>query len=411
MRIYKLELKNIGPFREATLDFIPEDDLADKPPVTIITGKNGTGKTIILDALRALMLSNPISWKERSLIRDAANFCLKMTWTPYGKGIETITSNKADINLKTLLTNNNHIPLQFLDYQNFPRQAEVPLWIVDYWSSKLSSDSFEVTSLTSPNFQNFLFNSLSGLHRNVDLTQWICYLDNLRGSEDASERKEGEALFEKLKDIFKLSLQDGEFAHVARRTYTPFVIAKGKLVSLDKLSSGNLYLVQRLALLLQKMYAVYVLRGIPLSEICNVPGLLLIDEAENHLHPEWQKIFIPTILKIFPNLQIIATTHSPFIVASTEKARVYVCESQIDHSIVQDYTDVYFNQPVEEILLSPVFRTQPFNETLSSLILKRKEAIESGNEEVEQATEKELKELNPDFFRYFDVENLLSQIK
>ena len=63
--------------------------------------------------------------------------------------------------------------------------------------------------------------------------------------------------------------------------------------------------------MLGKMYAVNVLNSKPLEELCQAPGLLLIDEAENHLHPKWQKTFINNILTVFPNLQIILTTHSP----------------------------------------------------------------------------------------------------
>lgn len=56
MRIHNLSLKNIGPFNEANVEFIKEDDDILKPPVIIITGENGTGKSIILDAIRALCL-------------------------------------------------------------------------------------------------------------------------------------------------------------------------------------------------------------------------------------------------------------------------------------------------------------------------------------------------------------------
>ena len=45
------------------------------------------------------------------------------------------------------------------------------------------------------------------------------------------------------------------------------------------------------------------------------PAILLIDEIENHLHPTWQRRVIPALLKYFPGLQILATTHSPFVVA------------------------------------------------------------------------------------------------
>ena len=56
----------------------------------------------------------------------------------------------------------------------------------------------------------------------------------------------------------------------------------------------------------------------------NRPGILLIDEIENHLHPTWQRRVIPALLKHFPGLQIFATTHSPFVVAGLRAGQVHL---------------------------------------------------------------------------------------
>ena len=55
MRINSLQLHNIGPFIDAKIDFIENNQ---KPPITIITGENGTGKTIILDTIRKMFLKD-----------------------------------------------------------------------------------------------------------------------------------------------------------------------------------------------------------------------------------------------------------------------------------------------------------------------------------------------------------------
>jgi len=56
------------------------------------------------------------------------------------------------------------------------------------------------------------------------------------------------------------------------------------------------------------------------------PGLLLIDEIDVHLHPQWQRCILNGIRAAFPNAQIIVTTHSPFVVTSSEEARVHVLQ-------------------------------------------------------------------------------------
>ena len=53
------------------------------------------------------------------------------------------------------------------------------------------------------------------------------------------------------------------------------------------------------------------------------PAVLFIDEIENHLHPAWQRRFIPVFLEQFPNLQIFATTHSPFAIAGLKAGQVH----------------------------------------------------------------------------------------
>jgi predicted ATP-binding protein involved in virulence len=48
--------------------------------------------------------------------------------------------------------------------------------------------------------------------------------------------------------------------------------------------------------------------------------LLLLDEVDIHLHPAWQRKVLPLVQRVFPNAQIIASTHSPFVVASVDDA-------------------------------------------------------------------------------------------
>ena len=53
------------------------------------------------------------------------------------------------------------------------------------------------------------------------------------------------------------------------------------------------------------------------------PFMLFIDEIENHLHPAWQRRVLPALREYFPQLQIFATTHSPFLVAGLDAGQVH----------------------------------------------------------------------------------------
>jgi predicted ATP-binding protein involved in virulence len=83
-------------------------------------------------------------------------------------------------------------------------------------------------------------------------------------------------------------------------------------------------------------------------------GLILIDEIDLHLHPEWQKKILEILRWMVPNAQIIATTHSPHIVqvakaeeVITIKNTLGICFSKQGHSN-SEYG--YQGWSIEEIL-------------------------------------------------------------
>lgn len=55
-------------------------------------------------------------------------------------------------------------------------------------------------------------------------------------------------------------------------------------------------------------------------------GVVMIDEIETHLHPNWQRKIVPILRKVFPNIQFFITTHSPQVVSSVASESVFVCE-------------------------------------------------------------------------------------
>lgn len=67
--------------------------------------------------------------------------------------------------------------------------------------------------------------------------------------------------------------------------------------------------------------------------VFDVPGIVLIDEIETHLHLEMQKNILGILTTVFPNIQFIASTHSPFILNSREDVVIYDLEKRL---LVQD---------------------------------------------------------------------------
>ncbi|MDO8996503.1 MAG: AAA family ATPase [Sediminibacterium sp.] len=55
----------------------------------------------------------------------------------------------------------------------------------------------------------------------------------------------------------------------------------------------------------------------------NSKGVVLIDELDLHLHPAWQKTIVNQLKDTFPNIQFVATTHSPFIIQETNEGELF----------------------------------------------------------------------------------------
>ncbi|MEX1026633.1 MAG: AAA family ATPase [Candidatus Paceibacterota bacterium] len=62
--------------------------------------------------------------------------------------------------------------------------------------------------------------------------------------------------------------------------------------------------------------------------LAQTPGVVLIDELDVHLHPKWQRGVVESLRKVFPKVQFIATTHSPFIVQSLRENELINLQGQ-----------------------------------------------------------------------------------
>ncbi len=84
------------------------------------------------------------------------------------------------------------------------------------------------------------------------------------------------------------------------------------------------------------------------------PGIVMIDEIELHLHPDWQQKVIPVLQEIFPKIQFIVSTHSPQVVSSVPRESVRV---------IDETGSSYPKSPTQGVdvgnILSEIFSTSP----------------------------------------------------
>ncbi len=108
----------------------------------------------------------------------------------------------------------------------------------------------------------------------------------------------------------------------------------------------------------------------PLDQI---PGIILVDEIDLHLHPEWQRTVVPTLAGAFPMMQFVFTSHSPLIATTVRKENVFLTDTDEDGiPIVRQSEESVFGRSAEQLLLSTYFgltttRAESFHSEATSL--------------------------------------------
>lgn len=108
--------------------------------------------------------------------------------------------------------------------------------------------------------------------------------------------------------------------HVDRTSGKTMILANnfGNKVSISQLSKGQQTLLVMAGDLARRLVTLNPDSDNPLDG----SGIVLIDEIDLHLHPRWQQEVIPALLKTFPNLQFIVTTHSPQVLSTVDNKSI-----------------------------------------------------------------------------------------
>jgi len=118
------------------------------------------------------------------------------------------------------------------------------------------------------------------------------------------------AVLDRADDNFKVSLVNYDSDSLYFKT--PF--NENTLIPIEALSEG----FKSTFIWLFDMIIRIVETGGDISNAHKIMGIVLLDEIDLHLHPVWQRTILPGLGVVFPNIQFIATTHSP-LVAQTVK--------------------------------------------------------------------------------------------
>jgi hypothetical protein len=104
----------------------------------------------------------------------------------------------------------------------------------------------------------------------------------------------------------------------------------------------------------------HVCMGCPNStKLVESRGLVLVDEIDLNLHPEWQRVVCSTISEVLPNLQFVFSTHSPIVAGSLERENIFVMEAEPSGaSTVRQLDERIYGLDAEQVLLSQYFKLE-----------------------------------------------------
>ena len=328
-------IKNIHINKLFHLENIDIPIANEKYPHLIITGKNGSGKTVLLNAIVDYFRFN----KQRFL---------------------------PDPNYSVIIEFVKHYGEK--PYKFFNNNLDVKDFVVAYYSADRKVKMSEPKYPTKPVFRyKSIEDSASSQFLNFlsDLKIQEALARNEKQIQDADEINAWFVDFEKLlQQIFQDDNLKLEFNY---KDYSFWVCTEGKKFKFTQLSDGFAAALDIVADLILKMQD-----SNTLTRSYQKEGIVMIDEIETHLHLGLQKIIMPLLTQVFPNIQFIVTTHSPFVLNSMPDAVAYDLEHQepIDDLTNYSYESLaegYFGVSTESSTVE--MRLRRLQELLSNNVL------------------------------------------
>jgi len=312
----------------------------------IITGKNGSGKTSILEAIKSY-----ISVYASSDANNRINIKQNLQNVKQQLELEEKKETKNSVAIQGIEQNLKYytnvceqyykgLELEFTSEQDVIAEFQSGNFIVAFYGADRVYHAEEARHVEKINFKD-----------KYEITdepgkQLIKYLLDLKTTSALTEisgklerAKAIKEWFEEFEKMLKVMFDDESVILDFDIDYFTFAIKqKGhEPFGFNQLSSGYAAIVNIVADIMMRMEKNN-------TRIYNAQGIVLIDEIETHLHLDMQKRILPFLTNIFPQIQFIITTHSPFILTSIDNAVIYDLEKR---NLVEDLSAYSYEGIVE----------------------------------------------------------------
>lgn len=309
-------------------------------PHLILTGKNGTGKTILLNAIADFL----DIIKEDSSMSFASYYSQLDFWMNQKTGNPQEAMQAArqikhyQSNIETLY---GKVDVEMTDIAKIIEQYQKKDFIISFYGAGRLAKMNVPKNPTKPNLQ------VKGKASSSLTDQFLYFMSDLKVQE-ALARNEHQykdadnikAWFENFEGILKNMYNDPElYLEFIYKDYSFKIHTNGKSFKFNEMSDGYIAAIDIIADLILKMQD-----GNSLTRNYQKQGIVLIDEIETHLHLELQRLVMPLLTRIFPNIQFIVTTHSPFVLSSMPDAVAYDLEHR---EIIDELTEYSYESLAE----------------------------------------------------------------
>ena len=342
----------------------------------IITGKNGSGKTILLNAivehLSKVCNDKMLSFLDFKKYLESNQAWLQQAETTGDSKSIASGQNNVEYYKNRIEEFYGKVELSFHDIYSIPKDFLSQDFIIAYYADERKSLFVEPKNPVKPDLK--MKTDLK--HNKVDqFLNFMALARNEGKTEDADYIRQWFVGFRNiLRQIFDDTTLELDFNY---KDYSFLIQTRGKSFKFTELSAGYSAALDIVADLILKMQSQNnVVRAYEKE------GIVLIDEIETHLHLELQRVILPILTTIFPNIQFVVTTHSPFILNSLENAVAFDLEHR---EPIEDLTDYSY-----EALAEGYFGVRTDSSEIQMRLQRMEELIRSDRLSISDKSELEM---------------------